>query len=217
MKSAKKIICFIIAVIIIAGIIICKTKGFNISLTYSARQQINLSSSNEIDEKKVAEISKSILTDRRVKVKKLERFGNAVQIIAETISEEEKQSLISKINEECGTNISNDDTKIVQVPNTRIRDVIKPYIIPSAITFLAVLLYFIIMYHKIGLIKILLNGILVPILAELLYYSLIAITRIQFGIVTNSIAVGIYVITIGILTIRFQKEKNENKEKKEND
>ncbi len=158
-KSTKKIVYLIIAIIIIIGAIICKAKGFNIELIYSNRQQISISNSTELDTNKIEEISKSILAGRKVKVQELERFGNAVQIISESISDEEKQNLINKINEECGTDISNDDTKIVTVSNTRIRDILKPYILPSIITFVAVLLYFLIMYHKIGVSKVLLKGI----------------------------------------------------------
>ena len=219
-KSTKKIIYLIIAIIIIIGAIVCKAKGFNIELIYSNRQQISISNSTELDTNKIEEISKSILAGRKVKVQELERFGNAVQIISESISDEEKQNLINKINEECGTDISNDDTKIVTVSNTRIRDILKPYILPSIITFVAVLLYFLIMYHKIGVRKVLLKGIFTPIITELVYYSLIAITRVEFGRITNAIAIGIYILAIGALTINFQKEKEKlpkNDDKKEND
>ena len=46
-----------------------------------------------------------------------------------------------------------------------------------------------------------------PIVAELLYYAIIAITRIEFGRIQNSIAIGIYVAIIGALTVIFQNEK----------
>lgn len=220
MKSTKKIGLIIVAIIIIVGAIVCKVKGFNIELAYSNRQEMNISNSTELDTKKIEEISKSILTDRKVKVQKLERFGNAVQIIAETISDEEKQNLINKINEECGTNISNDNTKIVTVPNTRIKNILKPYILPSIITFAAVLLYFVVMYHKLGLRTVLLKGIFTPLIAELVYYSLIAITRIEFGRIANSFGIGLYILAVGMLAIKFQTQKEKlpkNNDKKEND
>ena len=61
MKSTKKIGLIIVAIIIMVGAIVCKTKGFNVELTYSNRQQMNVSSSTELDVKKIEEISKSIL------------------------------------------------------------------------------------------------------------------------------------------------------------
>lgn len=219
-ENTRKIICIIIAVIIILGVIVWKVKGFNKELLYSNRQQINVSSSTSLDEGKINEISKSILTNRKVKTLKLERFGNAVQIISESITDEEKERIVNKINEECGTDISNDDTKIVDVEETRIKDIFKPYILPLIITLVAILLYFLVMYHKIGLKEILIKGIGLPIVAELLYYSIIAITRIEFGRIQNSIALGIYVVVMGILAIYLQKEKeklHQNNNKKEND
>ncbi len=219
-KNTKKIVCLIAIIIIIIGAIICKTKGFNIELMYSNRQSLNISSSTELDVSKIEEISKEILTNRKVKVQKLERFGNALQITAETISNEEKENIINKINEELGSNISNDNATVETIANTKIRDILKPYILPAIVTFAAVLLYFLIVYNKIGLNKVLLNGIFVPIIVELVYYSLIAITRVEFGRITNSIAIGIYIITIGALAIKFQNAKEKlpkNEDKKEND
>ena len=218
--NAKKIVCIIVAIIIIIGAIICAKKGFNIEMMYKNRQEIMISNSTEIDISKIEEISKSVLENREVKVQKLERFGNAVEIISTSISDEEKQNLISKINEECKTDISTDDINIISIPNTRIRDILKPYILPGVVTFAAILLYFIIMYHKIGVSKVLLKGIFTPIITELVYYSLIAITRVEFGRITNAIAIGIYILAIGALTINFQKEKEKlpkNDDKKEND
>ena len=207
-KSTNKIIIFIIvAFIIVIGGIVCKAKGFNIELEYSPRNQIIISNNTELDLDKIDEISKYILTDRKVKVQNVERFGNAIQISAGSINEDEKKNLINKINEECNTDVSIDDTQIQNIPGTRIRDILKPYILPGIITFAAVLLYFIIVYHKIGLSKVLLKGICVPIVIELLYYAIIAITRIEFGRIQNSIAIGIYVAIIGVLTVIFQNEK----------
>ena len=215
----KQYLYIIIAIVVIIGAVICGVKGFNIELQYSNRQEMILSSSTELDISKIEEISKSILENKEVKVQKVERFGNAVEIVSNEISNEEKENILKKINEECNADISNDDIKIVDIPNTRIRDILKPYILPGIVTFAAVLLYFIIMYHKIGLNKVLLKGILLPIIVEMLYYSIIAITRVPFGRIVNSIAIGLYIISVGALAIYFQNEKEKlpKNDKKEND
>ena len=219
-KNTKKTLFYIIlAIIIIAGAIVCKVKGFHIELLYTSRQEILLSHSTELEVSKIEEIAKSVLENKKVKVQKLERFGNAVEIVANEITEEEKENIIGQINETYGSSISADDIEIISVPNTRIRDILKPYIIPGMITFIIILLYFAITYHKIGLNKVLAKGFLIPILTELTYYSLIAITRIPFGRVVNAIAIGLYVISIGALTFYFQKEKEKltKTDEKEND
>lgn len=218
-ESTNKVLYIVIAIIIVIGAIICGVKGFNVELLYSSRQQIILSNNTEIDAVKIGEISRQILENKDVEVQKLSKFGNAVEIISTEITNEEKENIIKKVNEEYGSDISNDDIDIISIPNTRIRDVLKPYILPGIITFVVILLYFMIMYNKIGLNKVLLKGIFIPIIAQLLYYSIIVITRIPFGRVVNSVAIGIYIISIGFLTICFQKEKENlpENDKKEND
>ena len=215
----KKILYILIAIIIIIGAIVCKVKGFNIESAYKQRQEIVLSQALEIEVSKVEEIAKEILGDKYLRVQKVEQFGNAVEISATEITEEEKEKIVSKVNETYNEDIKNENIDIISVPNTKIRDILKPYILPTIITFSACLLYFVIIYHKIGLAKVLGKGIVFPIAMELLYYSIIAIARIPFGRVTNAIAVGIYVLAIMIITVCFKNEKDKLKEniKKEND
>ena len=202
-----KVLYIIMALIIIIGAVVYKIKGFNKELLYSNRDQILVSSSKEFDLNKIEEISKEVLGDKKVKVLEYERFGNAVQIISTTISEEEKESIINKINEEYGVNISKDDIKIINVQNTRIKDIIKPYILPIIITWCIVLLYFIIVYNKLGILKVLGNGLVIPLGTLGTFYGIIVITRIPFGRLTSAIALGIYVICILILSMYFHKEK----------
>lgn len=218
-SSINKILCIVIGIIIIIGAVIYACKGFNIELMSSGRQKILITNSTKLDSSKIEEIAKNVLENKKVQVQKVERFGNAVEITAISINGEEKQNIISKINEELGLNISNDDINITNVPYARIREQVKPYVLPFMVTFAAVLLYFIIMYHRLGLKKVLRKGIIIPIVTLALYYSIIAITRIPYGRIVNSIAMGLYIISIGALAIYFQNkiEKLPKKDKKEND
>ena len=214
-----KIIYIILAIIILIGIIIGATKGFNMELNYSLRQQFVISSDEKINKQEVEEIANEILTNRKVKIQKVDRFEKAVQIISSSISTDEKNAIVNKFNEKYSKEISAENIEIADVSNTRIRDILKPYILPAIISFSACLLYLIIVYNKIGLKRVLLTGICVPIISEVLFYSIIAITRLPFGRITNAIAIGIYVLSIFALTTSFQNEKDKIKEmnKKEND
>lgn len=216
MKEQKKLICIVASIIIIVGFIIVLTKGFNIELFYSSRQEIVLVSDVQIDAKEIETISKEVLTDKKIKVQEVDRFGKIVEITSSEITEDERDSIVGKVNEKYNVSISNDDVGITSVPNTRIRDILKPYILPGVITFVFCLLYFVMVYHRIGLKNVLLKGFFTPIVVELTYYSVIAITRIPFGRVVNSIAIGIYVLTISILLDIFKKEKSKIN-KKENE
>ena len=217
----NKLLYIILIIVIIVGVIVYKVKGVNKELNYSNRQEFEISAASTFDVSKVEEIVKSVITNRKIKIQKVERFENALEITSAEISEEEKENIINKINEEYNENISNEDVKIISVTATRIIDIIKPYILPIIIAMVIVLLYFVILYNKIGITEVLTKGIILPILVELSYYAIIAITRIPFGRITNSIALGIFILTIGMLTICFQKQKEklviDSKEEKEND
>ena len=217
----NKLLYIILIIVIIVGVIVYKVKGFNKELNYSNRQEFEISAASTFDVSKVEEIVKSVITNRQIKVQKVERFENAIEITSAEISEEEKENIINKINEEYNENISNEDVKITSVTATRIIDILIPYIFPIIIAMVIVLVYFVILYNKIGITEVLTKGIILPILVELSYYAIIVITRIPFGRITNSIALGIFILTIGMLTICFQKQKEklviDSKEEKEND
>ena len=218
-QKKAKILCIIIAIIIIAGAIVIGVKGFNIELIYTNRQEIVITNNTGLNLNEIKEIAESVLENKKVKVQKNQKFENSAIIISKEISEEEKENIVNKVNEKYSADISKDDVNIINVANTRIRDILKPYILPGIITFIIIVLYFLIVYNKIGIKKVLLTGIFTPIIVELLYYSIIGITRIPFGRITNSIAIGLYIASIGAITVLFQNEKEKlvENEEKEND
>lgn len=219
MKNSNKVICIIIIAIIIAGLITYVTKRFNMELIYSNRDQMVISDEKEFDINKVTDIAKEILIDRRVSVRKVDKFSNSIEIIAAYISDEEKESIVAKLNEEYGTEIANDSIIINTIANTKVIDIVKPYLIPALITFGVTLAYFLIMYHNIGILKVLLLSCLIPVISELLLFSIVAVARIPFGRLTSAIALGAYIISIMGLTYKFQnyKENLNLENKKEND
>ena len=219
----NKLLCIVALFIIIVGAIVYQFKGFNKELNYSNRQQFEISATSTFDISKIENIAKEVLTNRKVKIQKVERFNNALEIISTEISEDEKQNIINKINEEYNETISNENISIISVSETRVHDILKPYIIPGIIALSTLLLYYILIYHKLGVNRVLVLGTFLPIMVELLYYKSIVIFRIPFGRITNSIAVGIYILTVVLLTMYFHNEKQEldivgeNKNEKEID
>ncbi len=215
-QKKAKILYIIIAIVIIVGAIVTGIKGFNIELMYSNRQQIVVTNNTGFNIEEVKEIAKSVLEDKKAKVQKNEWFENSVIISSTEISDEEKENIVNKINEKYSSNILNEDVSVISIANTRIRDILKPYILPGIVTFSLVLLYFVIVYNKIGIKKVLLTGILTPIITELVFFAIVAITRIPFGRVTSSIAIGLYIVSIGVVTNFFQNEKEKLPKAKKN-
>lgn len=214
----EKVLYIVLVMLVLIGVIVYKNKGFNLDLTYADRQELIISFQKEIDESKIKDIAKSVLEGKEVRIQNVGRFRTSIQIISTNISDEEKQKIIEEINKEYEIELSDDDINFISVSHSKLTDILKPYIKPAVATILVVLIYSILIYNKIGIVKVALKITVLPIIIELSYYALIVITRLPFGKITNAIALGIYIMSIFGLTIMFQNEKESlNKEQKEND
>ena len=200
----KKIIAIaILALIILAGIVVVNILGFNKQLEFKQGQSIDVYVRKEIDEKKIKEIANEVLGKENL-VQLVEIYKDMVTIRAEQITEEQKNNIVNKIKENYEFEQTAEETVIKTVPATRILDMYKHYVIPMIISGVIILAYMLIRYNKEGVIKVLLRTILIPIIAELVLLSLIAITRIPLGVYTP-----ILVIIVYLASIVFVTKKNE--------
>ena len=200
MKTLNKIIYIISCLIIIAGIIVWKNKGFNLDFQYSARKQINISNNAGINKDDINQIVSEVLGNTRYSINEAEIFKNSVAITAEDITEDQRNEIVNKFNEKYGKDITS-------IPFTRVQDAMKPFILPGIITIAIIIVYFLIRFSKLGFIKILLKTVIIPILSELVLFSIIAITRIPLGQIAVACGVGLYVIVIAILTSVFENQR----------
>ena len=210
MSTKNKILYIITVLVIVAGIIVWKIKGFNLELQYSTRDQINLNNNTDINKEEVEQIVSEVLGNTRYFVQDVETFGNSVSIVADKITDEQKNQIIEKFNEKYGTKLKAEDVETVSIPFTRIKDVIRPFIIPGIVITIIILVYFFIRYNNIDKKKLLLKTVLYTIGTELLLYSIIAITRIPFGRIAVAGGVALYAIIITWLTAKFENEREDN-------
>ena len=148
-------------------------------------------------------------------IRKVEVYEDSVSITAKEITDEQKQSIIDKINEKYQTELSADSTQIQTIPHTRGRDIVKPYITPFIISTAIILVYMAIRYRKIGVLRTLLKTIATSVIAQTVLLSIIAITRIPVGRLTIPMIVTVYMLTLVGLTTNFEK-KLEIKKEEEN-
>ena len=160
----------------------------------------------EVNQDDIQEICKDIFHDKKYIVRELEVFGDSTQINVESITDEEKTNLLNKINEKYETEKTVEDIKVNSVPNKRIRDTIKPYILPTIISFLIVFVYILIRYRKVQPFKIIFTFIINIILMEAIFLSTIAIARIP----VNDIAINLLVV-VAIAGLVINILKNEKK------
>lgn len=208
MKTKSLVIYIVICLIIIAGIAVWQAKGFRTELQYAPRYQIQLSNYTGIEISDIESIASEVLVDRRFFVQPVETFGNAVAIVSTSITEDERNTIVEKFNEKYSTELKNENVEIVIIPFTRIKDIIKPYIAPGIATLLLVTAYFLIRFRKLGCGKVLIKTLALPIVAELLMFSIISIARIPIGRLSVAFAIGLYMISILALTTIFEDKRN---------
>ena len=215
MTKKTKIIIAIIAVVIIVGIIITLTVGLNFDLRYQESKSIQLYLETDFDISDIKQITDEVMPGEKVIIQKVEVYEDTVNITAKDITDEQKQSLIDKVNEKYGTELSADSIAVESIPNTRGRDIIKPYIAPFVIATLIILLYMAIRYRKLGIIKALVKTVVVSVVAQATLLSVMAITRIPIGIVTIPLVITVYLLTLVGLTTYFEQQLAKNKKKEE--
>lgn len=206
-KNKKIIIGILIAIILIAGIAITLTIGLNFDLNYQETRQIQLNLGTEFDKNDIKEITDEVFSGQKVMIQTVEVFKDAVSIRTTDITDEQKQSLIDKINEKYeSAEIEADSVEIETIPHTRGRDIVKPYIAPFALATFIILVYMAFRYKKIGSTKTILKTLGMVILMQAILLSIIAIARIPIGRVTIPLVLGVYLLTLIGLTTSFEKQ-----------
>lgn len=202
----NKVLISIIAIIVVVGIIMTAVMGFNFDLRYQQAKKVELHINKEFAISDIKQITNEVLGNNGVIIQKVEMFEDTASIIAKEITDEQKSNLITKINEKYGTEISAENTEIITVPHTRGRDIVKPYIIPFLISTVIIIVYMAIRYYKLNFIKVVLETIGVLVVAQILLFSVMAITRIPIGRLTIPLMILVYVLSLLGITNKCEKD-----------
>lgn len=214
-KTRKYIIYGIILLIIIFGIVMVAIKGFNVDLRYQSSKMIELYIEDEFNIEDIKQMTDEVFGDSPVIIQKVEMFEDTVAIRALDITDEQKSNMVQKVNEKYSLELSADDITIETIPSTRLRDIIKPYVLPVVIATLIILLYLGIRYYKLGVIKTILKAGIIAIVCELLLFSVIALTRIPIGRYTIPLMLLVYLGSMFGITTKFEKDLANKKAEKE--
>lgn len=213
LNDKNKIIYGIALLVIIIGLIVTFTKGFTKSLEYGDSQKIEIYIGKEFNINDIKTMTDEVFEGQQVSIKKVELFKDMVSISAKEISEEQKDAMIEKIKEKYS--LQDVATEIVTVSEIKLSDIVKRYAFPVAISFVIILVYAIIVLFKLNILKVLCELIINTCVAEGVYFSILAITRLPICRLTMPIALIIYVITIFIMMCKFQKELADKKQEEE--
>ena len=215
LTKKTKVICLILAVIIIAGIIVVATTGFNVELDMQKNNRVELYLEKDFEIPDIKNITNEVFQNEPVVIQKVEVFGDSVSITANEITDEQKQQLVEKVNEKYSLELIADSIEVEQIPNEKIRDLINPYIFAFSLATGLILVYMILKYKKIGMLNILVKTLCTIVIAQATLFSVIAITRIPVGRLTIPMVIVVYLATLYTLTHSYEnkldKIKEENK------
>ena len=209
MKKKNVIILAIAMIIVIAGVIVASTIGFNKQLRYQDSQKIDIYVASEVDVDKIKSIANEVLGKQNM-VQTIEIYQDMVTIRAKSISDEQKDSIVNKIKENYEFEQTAEKTEIKDIPATRIRDMFKKYVLPFVLSFIIILVYMVVRYRQKGILNVFAQTMAIPVLCGILLISLIAITRIQVGVYTPTLVLVVYLASITYTVIKVEKQADKN-------
>ena len=209
MKKKNVIILAIAMIIVIAGVIVASTIGFNKQLRYQDSQKIDIYVASEVDVDKIKSIANEVLGKQNM-VQTIEIYQDMVTIRAKSISDEQKDSIVNKIKENYEFEQTAEKTEIKDIPATRIRDMLKKYVLPFVLSFIIILVYMVVRYRQKGILNVFAQTMAIPVLCEILLISLIAITIIPVGVYTPTLVLVVYLASITYTVIKVEKQADKN-------
>lgn len=214
----KKVIQILLICLIIAGIVVISTVGFNVGLKYSEHKEISINISKEFNVSDIRNITKEVFGNKPVIIQQVELYKDMVQISVKEASEEQVSSLNDKINEKYGLENAISDVKVVDIPNVRLRNVIKPYILPVSIVSVLTIIFAMIVYRKLGVWKVLYATAMAIVAPQAILSSLYAVTRIPINRIATIVAISVFALSITMIILKFNitkqklfKEKEDSK------
>ena len=214
--SAKtKIVSLIIILIIVVGVAVTIIKGFNFDIRNQQSQMVQVYLGKQSDLKDLRTITNEVFGKQPVLIQKVEVFEDQVAFTSKEITDEQKTNLVNKINEKYETEIKAEEITTENIPHTKLRDIVKPYILPFVISTVAILIYMATRFYKLGILKTLLKTVGIVTLVELVLFNLMAITRFPIGRYTLPLVLFTYLVTMLGITIDLENKLKNESEKEE--
>lgn len=209
-KDKKNIFLAIIGIIILVGIIMFCIKGLNYDLLYGKNVSISANIGETVNINEVKQLTEEVIGNK-ADVRTINESDSSILITVKEISDEQESNLLAKINEKYSVELKEDDLKITNNAQVQLCDLIKPYIAPSIISIVLIMIYFVVRYRKYGVTKIVLETLGTIVILEAFVFSIYAITRLPVNSLTMPISVILFVIVIIALIEKFRKKEIETK------
>lgn len=193
----KTIFLVISILIIISGTIFLLMSGFEKSMEYKVGKRIEVYIPEGYEKQDIINIAKESFNTDKILFSEIETLNQVAGIKVTEYSEEQLNTYIDKIAERYKIDKEEMEYEEVIVPETQISTVLKPYIIPVVIITMLSLIYLMIKNYKYNnKIKISLKVLGILVITLCVYFSIIALFRLQFSIYTMPLATAIYIVIL---------------------
>ena len=204
MRNINKILVILVAILLVIGMFLIATRGFNYSIEYKGVTELKFMLGQVLDMNEVESIAKEALNNKEMKIQKIDYFNDSINISVVDPTDEEIQALIDKFNSRYGQNNTMESISIIKTADTSLYEIAKHYIVPVIIAVILVAVYMGIRFRKQGILKVTLLPIVMSVVVEALYLSALAILQIPVSIWTMPIALVLLLITLTIYAYRFE-------------
>ena len=196
-KYGKKIILILLILLILSGIIILGTIGFEKSITYEAGTRIEVYLPKGYNKQDIQNIAQESFWDTHFSIEAIEKLNQVVGVKIKSYTQEQldafKKSLAQKYE------IEEDKLEVYEVliPTTRIKDIVMPYVFPMLLITILSLVYVAFRnFKQKEKWKLLLKMVAILALTLGVYFSIILVLRLPFGVYTMPLAIFIYCVTL---------------------
>ncbi len=203
----KKISILGICLLILAGIVVVLFRGFNVNFLLEQHEVIEFNIGKDFELSDVKNICKEVFGKKKVVLRKIELFNDSVSINVSSITNEEKENLVNKLNEKYGTEKDISDVEVKTVAKVRIRDWVKPYVKPTIVSSIIILGYIAIRFRNDNLIKVIAKIVGTIILTTLTILSVFAICRIPMAPICIMVLI---MVALAELILYINKLEQEN-------
>ena len=202
----KKIIAILVVLIILVGIIMVFTKGFNKDISYQKATRIEVSIPKGYEKDDIKQIAEEVFSDKNIQMQDIEKTNQVVSVRIKDYTEEELNNFKTIISEKYGIEQDKLTVEEVKIPGTKMLTLVTPYLFSLGLVTVLTIIYICLKNIKKEPLKKVLKTIFGLIASVGLYFSIIAIARIPVNEYTMPLALTVYVAALLIAVGKLNKE-----------
>ena len=207
-----KIIYLIAVMIILLGMIVTGIWKTNFSLDYKEYTRIDVYLGKDYNLEDMKQIAKEVFPKEKIRYQEIETFHDSLSVHVSSLTEEQLGTFKEKVKEKYELEETDNSIVTTTIPHYRIRDMVKPYIIPIIIATILIFVYVGIRYLNLGVYKVIGVLLLRIVVSEAVLASIIEIARIPVGIYTMPVGIFVYMLVTVLTVVGYEKQISKKKE-----